>query len=358
MSTIKLDRAAADSVDVDALVIGVAQGEDGPLLVGAEAVDEAFGGRLREALAAAGATGKAGEVTRLATLGAVTARTLAAVGLGQPPAERPDRYEAETVRRAAGAAARALAGSRSVALALPSGAPELVAAAAEGALLGAYAFRRYRHASAADHKEPVEEFSLLANGAAADGRRGDVRADAGEDPRGHRCGETVPGPGQHPALRPASEGVRGRGGRRGAAASTCEVEVLDEVALRAGGYGGIVGVGQGSVNPPGWYRSPTPIRTRRASWRWSARAITFDSGGLSLKPAHSMEWMKSDMGGAAAVLAAMTAIARLGVERRRHRLGADGREHALGLGDPPVATSSPCTAARRSRCSTPTPRAG
>jgi leucyl aminopeptidase len=95
------------------------------------------------------------------------------------------------------------------------------------------------------------------------------------------------------------------------------VDVLDERALRRRGFGGILGVGQGSANPP---------RLVKVSYAGGGDAaphlaivgkgITFDSGGLSLKPAHSMITMKCDMGGAAAVLGAVQAIAAMGLPLR------------------------------------------
>ena len=89
--------------------------------------------------------------------------------------------------------------------------------------------------------------------------------------------------------------------------------MLDEKALRKGGYGGISGVGQGSTHPPRLvrvsYAHPKATRTVALV----GKGITFDSGGLSIKPAASMEWMKSDMGGAAAVLATVNAAAQLGL---------------------------------------------
>jgi leucyl aminopeptidase len=90
-----------------------------------------------------------------------------------------------------------------------------------------------------------------------------------------------------------------------------EVEILDEVALKAAAFGGILGVGAGSVRPPrlvrlAW-RHPDATRTIA----FVGKGITFDSGGLSIKPAKAMEWMKADMAGAAAVIAAISAIARL-----------------------------------------------
>src|SRR5207245_2868577 len=97
-----------------------------------------------------------------------------------------------------------------------------------------------------------------------------------------------------------------------AAASGLGCEVLDDMALAEGGYGGITGVGQGSVHPPRLvrlsYQHPGASRTVV----FAGKGITFDSGGLSLKPPKAMETMKADMSGAAAVLAAVQAIAELG----------------------------------------------
>src|SRR5699024_11292929 len=80
------------------------------------------------------------------------------------------------------------------------------------------------------------------------------------------------------------------------------IKVLDEKQLRDGGYGGLTGVGQGSSRPPRLVRlSYSPTRAKRTV-ALVGKGITFDSGGLSLKPPKSMETMKSDMAGAAAVL--------------------------------------------------------
>ena len=94
-----------------------------------------------------------------------------------------------------------------------------------------------------------------------------------------------------------------------------KVEVLDEKALAKGGYGGIMGVGQGSATPPRLVRvalHATPRRTRPS--RFVGKGITYDSGGISLKPAGHNETMKCDMSGAAAVFAAVVAAARLGLQ--------------------------------------------
>jgi leucyl aminopeptidase len=91
------------------------------------------------------------------------------------------------------------------------------------------------------------------------------------------------------------------------------VQVLDETELKAGGYGGITAVGQGSTRPPRLVRLEYthPEATRTVAF--VGKGITFDSGGLSLKPPKSMETMKCDMSGAAATLAATAAIAELGL---------------------------------------------
>src|SRR5579875_643589 len=149
MTELRLSGDDLAGAKTDALIVGVARRDGKPVLVpGAGAVDKAMRGKLLAALIAAGATGKRDEITRLATLGTVKAATLVAVGLGDAPAGRSPRWEPEAVRRAVGAAVRALAGSGAVATALAEAAThDGVRAVAEGARLGGYAFTRYRHAS-------------------------------------------------------------------------------------------------------------------------------------------------------------------------------------------------------------------
>ncbi|MGK2348273.1 leucyl aminopeptidase [Actinomyces sp. W5033] len=98
-----------------------------------------------------------------------------------------------------------------------------------------------------------------------------------------------------------------------AASAGLEVEVLDERALAEQGFGGILGVGKGSVHPPRLVRLVWAPEGARRSVAMVGKGITFDSGGLSLKPAASMPEMKSDMAGAATVLGTLLAAARLGL---------------------------------------------
>jgi len=99
-----------------------------------------------------------------------------------------------------------------------------------------------------------------------------------------------------------------------AAGSTVKAAILDEKQLRKLGFGGIIGVGQGSANPPRLlHLSYQPAKKNVKRYALVGKGITFDTGGLALKPAAGMEAMKSDMSGAAAVCAAALAIAELGL---------------------------------------------
>jgi len=294
VTTIKLDNAAPSALVADAIVIGIVSGESPPVLApGAEDVDRAYGGRLVEALSALGATGEAGEVVKLPTLGALPAAVLVAAGLGETVTE-------EALRRAAGAAVRALAGSEKVTLALPAASAGEVGAITLGALLGNYSYARYR---TGEQKALVSEITVLsATGAGEAVNRAAILADAVTLVRD--LVNTPPSDLNPEGFADIAAEIAGD--------AKLEIEILDEDALVEGGYGGIVGVGQGSVNPPRLVRLAYthPDATRTVAF--VGKGITFDTGGLSLKPADAMDWMKSDMGGAAAVLGAVQAVAKLG----------------------------------------------
>ncbi|MCY7373136.1 MAG: leucyl aminopeptidase [Spirochaetaceae bacterium] len=316
MSTVTLSSSKPSGLKVDALVVGVAKGPDGVVLVtGSEDVDKAFKGRLAAVVEALGGTGVAGEVTKVAAQGATTAPVVVAVGLGKPPATEgrgrrsTTAYDGEVLRRAAGAATRALAGTRNVGLALPAGDPEQVGAVAEGALLGAYAYRRYRVASKAAHKDPVDSFVLVVDSPRERATKAAVERAHTVVAAVHLARDLVNTPPLDlPPAQLAAEAVTA------AKAAGVSAEVLDERALKKGGYGGILGVGQGSSRPPRLVKLTYRSGRGKRHLALVGKGITFDSGGLSLKPPTAMEWMKSDMGGAAAVIAAITAIARLGLD--------------------------------------------
>lgn len=293
------------TLDVDAVIIGVLAGDSqnmpGPELApGAAEVGHAFGGQLPATLRTLGARGAAEELTRVPAGGAITAPLVVAVGLGASPGS-----DAENLRRCAGAAVRSLAGTGRVGVALPAESADMVGAVAEGALLGAYSFLRYRDTSSSSYQPPVSEITVVSSLAGEeDGAVARARSLASSVALARDLVNTPPSDLHPQEFADLASGVADEAG--------LGIEVLDEEALRSGGYGGIVGVGQGSAHPPRLVRlsyTPAPQQPSGRTIAFVGKGITFDSGGLSLKPATSMEWMKSDMGGAAAVLGAMAAIA-------------------------------------------------
>ena len=311
-TTLGFSNSLPRSADADAVVIGVIKGPDGPLLApGAADIDDALGGDLTATLATLGATGQAEEITRLPGGGQLAAPLIVAVGLGPAPVSTED------LRRAAGAAVRVITGSAAasqpdtdadlpgprIALSLPAADAAQAEAVALGALLGGYSFRRYRRAA-----PPPDSVTVIAGDGdpGSAGKRARALADAVSLARD--LVNTAPSD-----LYPATLAAEAE---RVAAASGLDAEVLDEKALAESGYGGILGVGQGSVHPPRLVRLEyTPAGGHApATVVFVGKGITFDSGGLSLKPSKSMESMKSDMGGAAAIIGAMQAIAALSPE--------------------------------------------
>jgi len=309
--TLHISEASPHLVEADAIVIGVTKEAGGALPVpGTKDVDGALGGTLAQTLATLGATGEAGEVTRIPTGGRLAAPLIAAVGMGAAAGDDA-AFDPEALRRAAGAAVRALlaarrhgsAGDMRIALALPARDPAEVGAVALGGLLGGYSFRRYR-----TEPSPGASLTVLAHAgdAAPAAERAQVLADAVSLVR-----DLVnTGPSD---LVPAMFAAQAE---QVAADAGIAITVLDEGALAEDGYGGILGVGQGSVNPPRLVRLEHAPEGAARTLVLAGKGITFDSGGLSLKPAKSMESMKSDMSGAAAVLGAMQAIAALGLPVR------------------------------------------
>ena len=307
--SIATSESAPETAEADVLVIGVVHTPAGPAAApGLAGVDEALGGTLAGALSALGATGEPEEISKIPGGGQLPATLVLAVGLGDAPADGA-AFDAERLRRAAGAALRAAGAkkaagngddspaSKAVTLALPALTPDEAEAVTTGALLGAYSFRKYRATPAADLAVTV----LTSDGNADAVRRGQVIAKAVNLVRD--LVNTAP-----LDLPPAGLAAEAE---RAAAQAGVAVEVLDETALKDGGFGGLIGVGQGSTRPPRLVRLSYTHPEATQTVAFVGKGITFDSGGLSLKPPKSMETMKCDMSGAAAVLAATVAAADL-----------------------------------------------
>ncbi|MGY1435202.1 leucyl aminopeptidase [Streptomyces reniochalinae] len=321
MSALTLSSSSAATLRADAVVVGVATsgsaGKAGKkvslvLAPGAEAVDKAYGGKLAATLETLGASGREGEVTKLpAPAAGVKAPVVVAVGLGEA-ADRKEPFEAEALRRAAGAAARALAGTKKAAFALPVEDAGAVAAVAEGALLGAYSFTAYKGKDESAKKDakraPLAEIALVgaksrdkAHKAAAE--RAVVVAE-----EVHRARDLINTPANGLDPKGFAAEVRAAAKEYG-----LTIEVMDEKALTKGGFGGILGVGNGSTQPPRLVRVGWSHPKAKKSLALIGKGITYDSGGISLKPAGHNETMKCDMSGAAAVFSTVVAAARMGL---------------------------------------------
>jgi leucyl aminopeptidase len=305
LSPLTLTSKDPATVAADALVIAVSSSKTGPKLVGAEAFPAAVRTQLTAALSAVGVTGAKDSVQRIPAVAGVTARSIAFTGTG--PVRGP--IDAEVLRRAAGAASRQLAGVAKVAFALPTEDTKAVAAVAEGALFGAYSYNRYRTGDSA--KEPVGSIVIVSPLGSAAGVRAAIK-------RARILASAVHGTRDLINAAPIDlfPSAFATDAQKLVQELPITIQVLDERKLARGGYGGLIAVGQGSSRPPRLVRldySPAGA-TRHVAL--VGKGITFDSGGLSIKPAGGMDEMKSDMSGAAAVLHAVAAVAELGLPIR------------------------------------------
>ena len=261
---------------------------------------------LLAALDDLGATGAADEVIKLP--GSST-KLVVLTGLGE--VAKSGQFPHETLRRAAGAASRNLAGHEAATFALPHSNRTEFAAIAEGALLGAYAFDEFRGTSKSDHRAPLSKISIYVDPSAKFAAKSEIadilKRTSVLTKYIFIVRDLINTPPSH--LTPDSFCQRFK---KLSSGSKLKVEIMDEKQLRRLGFGGIIGVGQGSANPPRLLRiSYQPTKKNVKRFAFVGKGITFDTGGLALKPAQGMEAMKSDMSGAAAVCAAALAIAEL-----------------------------------------------
>lgn len=289
--------------DVDAVIVGLTEVSGTPALVDVPAdlardLTKRFGSPLSVALDL-GAKATIGTATLLPTAGP----RLVVVGLGDVD------VTPEQVRRAVGNGIRRLAALEPakplhVAVSMDLVEPEVIKGAAEGALLGAYTFTKIG-------SEPT---TLL-------------RALTLVSPRGEARDALTAAQAVADGVNQARDWINLPANRLypetfADAASTMakqaklSCEVLDEKALARDGYGGILAVGGGSVRPPRLVRLSYAPRGARTHLALVGKGVTFDTGGINIKPGESMATMKNDMSGAAAVLAATKVIADLGLKVR------------------------------------------
>ncbi|HEV8677016.1 MAG TPA: leucyl aminopeptidase [Methylomirabilota bacterium] len=302
----KLTVSAGPLTDVagDVLVVERYAGEP-RLTPEAVRVDRALNGLLARALAEERFEGRLGETTHLHAAGRLAVKRLVVVGMGPRGECTP-----ESIRRAASAALRRARdlGARTVATGvLGTRAPARVRAQAlgEGALLGLYTFDRYK--AKKDESRAVESLTVAVaergeRAAVRDGLRlAELTAEAASFARdliNEPANSVTP-----TALAHHAETIAKAGGLR--------VRVYDRAACERLGMGAFLGVNRGSQEPPRFIH--LAYAPRRAGRRVAlvGKGITFDSGGLDLKTAEGMAWMKGDMSGAAAVLGVMKVLPRL-----------------------------------------------
>ncbi|SPM36252.1 Leucyl aminopeptidase, partial [Mycobacterium rhizamassiliense] len=264
---------------------------------------------IEAGLRALDATGGNEQVHRLVVPSLPVASVLT-IGLGKSRAEWP----ADVIRRAAGVAARSLGGAEAVMTTLAElpGAG-VGSAAVEGLILGGYRFTAFRSEKTAPKDKGLDKITVLASekGGAKEAKQqsahGAAVATAVATAR-----DFVNTPPSH--LYPAEFAKRARALGESVG---LEVEVLDEKALQKAGFGGIMGVGQGSSRLPRLVRlthrgsklAKKPKLAKKVAL--VGKGVTFDTGGISIKPAAGMHHMTSDMGGAAAVIATVTLAAQL-----------------------------------------------
>jgi leucyl aminopeptidase len=304
--------AVAKSVprNADVLVVGMSEAgvRDVPDAI-ARAFTKRFGVSVEEMAVSLGAKADADSKRTLPAAGG--GPRIVVVGLGS---ERPN----EDLRRAAGAGVRQAASLAqnagiSVAVSLGTASSEQLTAVAEGALLGSYDYEPISTEPAKGGA--VEAITVVQQ---SNGKGADITAAAKIVAQ---AVVTVRDWVNAPAnlLYPESFAEQVRNLVLG---SNITIDILDETALSEGGYGGLMAVGSGSARPPRLVRLSYSPRGATSHLALVGKGITFDSGGLNLKPAEGMYAMRYDMAGAATVLAVAHAIAQLSLKIRVTAYGA------------------------------------
>ena len=307
----KFEVAAGDiSVrDTDAIVVNLFEGVTRP--GGATgAVDSALGGAISRLIGDGEITGKRGEVTIIHTLGKIAPARVLVAGLG-----KASDFNAEAVRSISGETARRLqkigvSGFSTIAHGAGIGgmdAAQSAQAIVEGTVLGLYDFDRFK--SSKNGEKSVESVEIVEFDASKLATlqlgvdRGTLQADAVTF-----CRNMVNEPGNR--MTPSRMAERAL---KAAHDSGLELEVLDTPDLESLGMGAFLGVAQGSVEPPKlivmkYEGDPENPDNNLAI---VGKGITFDSGGISIKPSANMGEMKGDMAGGAAVISAMKVIGQV-----------------------------------------------
>jgi leucyl aminopeptidase len=302
--TFEVLSASPADVNADLLVLPVFQGrQPGP---GVKEVQKALGADLMATLADHRVQGRVGDVFLFPTLGGIKAKAILLVGVG-----KKEEAGADAVRRGAMKAGRSGSKFTTVASTLHQVCRDVEDGAhafAEGIVLGSYRFDLYKERpidEASQQKPQLKKVIALTDGdrqpVKSALRRGQVYGEAANWAR-----DLV----NTPAL-DATPDFLAREAKKMAAFQGLECKIWTKAELAKGGFGGIVGVGSGSVNEPRLIELRFKGAGTDAPIAVTGKGVTFDSGGLNLKDAVGMEPEKSDMSGAAAALAVMRAVGQL-----------------------------------------------
>jgi leucyl aminopeptidase len=290
---------------VDLLVVPIFTGRT--LTAGAEDVNKAIGGTLDSFMREVDFDGKRGEVLAVPTNGSLGAKAALLVGVGDR-----DAFDATAIRRAGAIVARRASKVATVATTMldavgdETDAGVAAQALAEGLCLGAYQFLRYK-----SDPKPTALKKVQVVG------RSNAKVRSGLE-RGVRLATAIAWARDlvnEPAAGKSPEDVA-EAAKKLARTSGLKVKVFAGDQLERERMGGVLGVGNGSDRPPRFLRLEYAPAGAKTTLALVGKGVVFDSGGLSLKTAGGMETMKTDMSGAAAVIAAMSTLRDLGVKTR------------------------------------------
>jgi len=295
--------------DKTVLIVPVVSGQDDDAtatVVANPFLDAEAIGEIEVTLESLGAKGGTDQLTRVVAPSLPVASVLA-VGLGKDR----DGWPADLIRRAAGVAARSLNGAEAVITTLSDIDLE---AAIEGLILGAYRFSDFRSEKTAPKDKGLREITALSADTKAKTKAARTRGAQKAEAERATAIATAVATARDLVNTPPSHLYPDEFAKRAKAlgeAAGLEVEVLNNKDLAKDGYGGVIGVGKGSSRPPRLVRlAHRGAKSKKAKKvALVGKGITFDTGGISIKPASNMHHMTSDMGGAAAVIATVVLAA-------------------------------------------------
>jgi len=306
---VQIETISPEKTQADALAVICFEAPDGqaqaPAVASASTPDPvvaAQSGWLAELRSSGEFTGKLYESAILHRPEGVAAKRLVVIGGG-----KREKFSSVEARRIAGTLARSLKskGLRSVALLIED--LDLAAAATEGAILGAWEADKYKTDPKKNEKQ-IESFTIVVPGADPSGlqtaaEKGRIVAEAQNFTR-----DLVNEPPNRLTPAVLVDAAKGMAAELG-----LQCDVLDQDAMTQLGMGALLGVAQGSSNPPFLIaiKYAPPVNSGADHLALIGKGVTFDTGGISIKPSEGMEKMKYDMAGAAAVIGAMQAIGHL-----------------------------------------------